>query len=322
MPRPRPPSAETRAHAYAQRTAAREQRLRAHPHADVRGPELVACRLCGQLIKLSTKSAYDAFHWTKHIERCARRAPAGRAQRSKRAAERKQRSQMSRDAVQPLSKRTGLTIRLRANAKGTAPTSTGSSAGDGNDGIYVKEESPDIDIEMHMRDDERSPFSVLAPPSSGSPHASSPGPRSSPPPETPPPAGGATTPGHEADAEVRLEPEPEVREPDGVLEDYYRRSRRRGTRELSPFTLEGARAWTWSQVKEAVWVVRSYPGSHDGEGEGDGERDGEGDEGSGKGGSRGDVEKRDEKDEQVGGDVRLERPRGLEGREVPPIEVE
>lgn len=44
-----------------------------------------------------------------------------------------------------------------------------------------------------------------------------------------------------------------------MMEDYYRRSRRRGTRELSPFTLEAAAAWTWSQVKEPVWVIRSYP---------------------------------------------------------------
>lgn len=81
-------SAESRANAHAARAAMREQRLRSHPYADVRGPELVVCRLCEQQIKLSAKSAYDAFHWNKHIERCARRAPAAREQRVVRAAER------------------------------------------------------------------------------------------------------------------------------------------------------------------------------------------------------------------------------------------
>lgn len=80
-------STDQRAQAFAARTAARERRLREHPHADVRGPELIVCRLCQRDIKLSTKSAYDGFHWNKHIERCQRRTPAGRAQRVQRAAE-------------------------------------------------------------------------------------------------------------------------------------------------------------------------------------------------------------------------------------------
>lgn len=48
----------------------REKRLRDDPMAEVHGPLFVTCRRCGRRIKLSPKSAYDPFHWTKHRERC------------------------------------------------------------------------------------------------------------------------------------------------------------------------------------------------------------------------------------------------------------
>ena len=62
-------------------------------------------------------------------------------------------------------------------------------------------------------------------------------------------------------------PPPEEREPspepmselDLLMEDYYIRSRRRSKREQSPFTLESLANWSWSRVKEPVWVVQSYP---------------------------------------------------------------
>ncbi|KAH8104303.1 hypothetical protein DFH11DRAFT_1749363 [Phellopilus nigrolimitatus] len=254
-----PHSAQTRARAYAARAAAREQRLRAHAHADVRGPELVRCRLCGQDIKLSTKSAYDAFHWTKHIERCARRAPAKRGQGASRArGDRKKRSSVSADALQPPAKHGALTIRLRPKRGGepgpSTNTNTNTRASGG--GVFVKEESPDGDSAMGLG------LGALPASSSGS-HGGS-HQDSSPLPETPPPP----------------PPPPHQRapEPDVVLEDYYRRSRRRGTRELSPFTPAGARAWTWGHVKEAVWVVRKYPAAG-----GAGDDEVAGDEGAGAG---------------------------------------
>ncbi|KAL5492678.1 hypothetical protein ACEPAI_4125 [Sanghuangporus weigelae] len=208
-------SAESRANAHAARAALREQRLKAHPYADVRGPELVVCRLCEQQIKLSTKSAYDAFHWNKHIERCARRAPAAREQRVMRAAERKKRASLPKSSVQRL------TIHLRP--KGATEASSASDPVPVP--IHVKEETPE------RTEDIPSPSS---PRSHSSPSLQTP----SPPPASPP------------------RPEPDL-----MMEDYYRRSRRRGTRELSPFTLEAAAAWSWSQVKEPVWVIRSYPSS-------------------------------------------------------------
>ena len=67
-----------------------------------------------------------------------------------------------------------------------------------------------------------------------------------------------------------LSPSPEtpkatpVREPDVVMEEYYKRSRRRSTRELSPITPESWRSWTWGQLKEPVWVIATYPASDSG----------------------------------------------------------
>ncbi|KAG9309029.1 hypothetical protein JVU11DRAFT_11244 [Chiua virens] len=61
------------------RTAAeltREKKLRDDPMADVHGPLFVTCKRCGNRIKLSPKSSYDPFHWTKHRERCLRK-PVG-----------------------------------------------------------------------------------------------------------------------------------------------------------------------------------------------------------------------------------------------------
>ncbi|THH00735.1 hypothetical protein EW145_g7037 [Phellinidium pouzarii] len=118
--------------------------------------------------------------------------------------------------------------------------------------------------------------------------------------------------GPDTEPEVEPEPEPEVREPsvhelepDIVLEDYYHRSRRRGTRELSPFTIEGARAWSWSQVKEAVWIIKSYPGSHDNESDGEveGER-GRIEEKEGEGEIEGAVKQRGE--DEAGVEVKVE----------------
>jgi hypothetical protein len=53
---------------------ARERKLRDDPMADVEGPTLVGCRLCGKKIKLSPKSSYDLFHWQTHKGRCLRKA--------------------------------------------------------------------------------------------------------------------------------------------------------------------------------------------------------------------------------------------------------
>lgn len=59
---------------------AREKKLRDDPMAEVHGPLFVTCKRCGNRIKLSPKSSYDPFHWTKHRERCLRK-PVGQAQR-------------------------------------------------------------------------------------------------------------------------------------------------------------------------------------------------------------------------------------------------
>ncbi|KAH7915277.1 hypothetical protein BJ138DRAFT_148273 [Hygrophoropsis aurantiaca] len=62
---------------------AREKRLRDDPMAEVHGPLFVTCRRCGNRIKLSPKSSYDPFHWTKHRERCLKK-PAGVARVARR----------------------------------------------------------------------------------------------------------------------------------------------------------------------------------------------------------------------------------------------
>lgn len=50
----------------------REQSLLDDPYARVLGPSCVQCRQCLKKIKLSTKSAYDTFHWRNHRARCLR----------------------------------------------------------------------------------------------------------------------------------------------------------------------------------------------------------------------------------------------------------
>lgn len=80
-------------------------------------------------------------------------------------------------------------------------------------------------------------------------------------------ADASTTPGAETELmfkRMRTPSPAPVYAYDSEMEDYYRRSRRRGTRELSPPTIEGARAWNWRTLKEAVWVVKSYPPTPDG----------------------------------------------------------
>ncbi|KAH7926048.1 hypothetical protein BV22DRAFT_390650 [Leucogyrophana mollusca] len=62
---------------------AREKRLRDDPMAEVHGPLFVTCKRCGSRIKLSPKSSYDPFHWTKHRERCLKK-PAGVVRAAKR----------------------------------------------------------------------------------------------------------------------------------------------------------------------------------------------------------------------------------------------
>ena len=49
---------------------ARERYLRQDPLAIVLSPSSVECRQCKRKIKLSSKSAYDPFHWRNHRARC------------------------------------------------------------------------------------------------------------------------------------------------------------------------------------------------------------------------------------------------------------
>jgi len=62
---------------------ARERSLREDPLANVLDPSHVECRRCNKKIKLSSKSAFDTFHWRNHRARCMRTAkkkgPGGRA---------------------------------------------------------------------------------------------------------------------------------------------------------------------------------------------------------------------------------------------------
>lgn len=48
----------------------REQSLLDDPYARVLGPSSVQCKQCLKKIKLSSKSAYDTFHWRNHRTRC------------------------------------------------------------------------------------------------------------------------------------------------------------------------------------------------------------------------------------------------------------
>lgn len=49
---------------------ARERYLKEDPLALVLSPSSVECRQCKRKIKLSSKSAYDPFHWRNHRTRC------------------------------------------------------------------------------------------------------------------------------------------------------------------------------------------------------------------------------------------------------------
>ena len=48
----------------------REQKLLSDPMVMVISPTMVKCRQCNREIKLSTKCAYDNFHWKIHRDRC------------------------------------------------------------------------------------------------------------------------------------------------------------------------------------------------------------------------------------------------------------
>lgn len=50
-----------------------------------------------------------------------------------------------------------------------------------------------------------------------------------------------------------------VREDDLEFEEYLLKSRRKLMREFSPQAFESWKSWSWSQLKEPVWVVASYP---------------------------------------------------------------
>ncbi|KAH9951209.1 hypothetical protein B0H21DRAFT_357495 [Amylocystis lapponica] len=54
----------------------REQKLQNDSLAIVLSPQVVQCKRCESMIKLSVKSAYDALHWVKHRERCLKRSDA------------------------------------------------------------------------------------------------------------------------------------------------------------------------------------------------------------------------------------------------------
>ena len=141
----------------------------------------------------------------------------------------KKRSKMAKEADEQPERRATFAIRLRRKVVAelsVAPESPHSSEPPDSP-KQVKQETPDRET---------------APATHSSPHS-----RSSPLPKTPSPP--------------PRSPERLVPEVDLVMEDYYHRSRRRGTRELSPFTLEAASSWTWRQVKEPVWVLRSYSSS-------------------------------------------------------------
>ncbi|KAF8159490.1 hypothetical protein B0H34DRAFT_406247 [Crassisporium funariophilum] len=55
---------------------AREKGLKDDPLALVISPSQVQCRQCKKLIKLSSKSAYDPFHWRNHRTRCVKLSKA------------------------------------------------------------------------------------------------------------------------------------------------------------------------------------------------------------------------------------------------------
>ena len=51
---------------------ARELTILNDPLANLLSPYFVECKQCKKKIKLSSKSAYDTFHWRNHRARCLR----------------------------------------------------------------------------------------------------------------------------------------------------------------------------------------------------------------------------------------------------------
>lgn len=58
----------------------RERILRDDPLATILTPQMVLCNRCNAKIKLSVKSAFDDFHWTRHRDRCLKRSDATAAE--------------------------------------------------------------------------------------------------------------------------------------------------------------------------------------------------------------------------------------------------
>lgn len=48
----------------------RELSILSDPLANLLSPDYVECKQCRKKIKLSSKSAYDTFHWRNHRKRC------------------------------------------------------------------------------------------------------------------------------------------------------------------------------------------------------------------------------------------------------------
>jgi hypothetical protein len=51
---------------------ARESSILSDPLANLLSPDYVECKQCKKRIKLSSKSAYDTFHWRNHRKRCVK----------------------------------------------------------------------------------------------------------------------------------------------------------------------------------------------------------------------------------------------------------
>jgi len=51
---------------------ARELTITSDPLANLLSPDYVECKQCKKKIKLSSKSAYDTFHWRNHRKRCVK----------------------------------------------------------------------------------------------------------------------------------------------------------------------------------------------------------------------------------------------------------
>lgn len=77
--------------------------------------------------------------------------------------------------------------------------------------------------------------------------------------ESPPPTF-ASSPSEETSIQPETPPvQLPQREIDPAFEDYLVRSRRTTSTDLSSSGPENLASWSWSQLKEPVWVVASYP---------------------------------------------------------------